>query len=98
MRGATKRAARAFRLPQFQSTLPVRGATVLGIGHHAIRLISIHAPREGSDWYFRPRSSTATLFQSTLPVRGATYYRYLTHADNPEFQSTLPVRGATLAK
>ena len=51
---------------RFQSTLPVRGATSLGIFFPKQRFISIHAPREGSDrtavlleWsmsYFNPRS------------------------------------------
>ena len=33
----------------FQSTLPVRGATLLVLLCQDLRLISIHAPREGSD-------------------------------------------------
>ena len=35
----------------FQSTLPARGATWLLTAPVYCRLISIHAPREGSDWY-----------------------------------------------
>ena len=34
---------------EFQSTLPVRGATKPGIQRIRIKVISIHAPREGSD-------------------------------------------------
>ena len=34
-------------------------------------VISIHAPREGSDWTILAGSSSRR-FQSTLPVRGAT--------------------------
>ena len=63
-------------------------------GHSPV--ISIHAPRVGSDP--SPRSAWAgeTRFQSTLPVWGAT------KATTPEakllaFQSTLPVWGATLS-
>ena len=51
---------------EFQSTLPVRGATKPGIQRIRIKGISIHAPREGSDEggqhegaehdYFNPRS------------------------------------------
>ena len=38
------------RLRKFQSTLPVRGATLnAGLGHIRDIGISIHAPREGSD-------------------------------------------------
>ena len=50
----------------FQSTLPVRGATIIARTISAISNISIHAPREGSDmcnlqtgypsWNFNPRS------------------------------------------
>ena len=34
--------------------------------------ISIHAPREGSDFRVQAHSVLCFLFQSTLPVRGAT--------------------------
>ena len=34
---------------EFQSTLPVRGATLSGWGSRPLERISIHAPREGSD-------------------------------------------------
>jgi len=50
----------------FQSTLPVRGATLDMLCEPFLRHISIHAPREGSDFtppvcafnavYFNPRS------------------------------------------
>ncbi len=33
----------------FQSTPPVRGATIISGGQQAHRRVSIHAPREGSD-------------------------------------------------
>ena len=60
-----------------------------------VDIISIHAPRTGSD----PTSSHSSLgirpFQSTLPARGAT--RYQAHHQAPQrFQSTLPARGATI--
>ena len=57
----------------FQSTLPVRGATVALVPHNPAMRISIHAPRAGSD--SRPqilKSGEVSKFQSTLPVRGAT--------------------------
>ena len=62
-------------IPQdiFQSTLPVRGATVPVVVHQdGAAGISIHAPREGSDAIGRLRAINLRLFQSTLPVRGAT--------------------------
>ena len=43
-------------IPQFQSTLPIRGATVLDAAADQIRTISIHAPHTGSD-QIRSRSS-----------------------------------------
>ena len=56
----------------FQSTLPVRGATV-EIGGDTTQLsISIHAPRAGSDQSLTIMIATMRRFQSTLPVRGAT--------------------------
>ena len=36
-------------MPRFQSTLPVRGATTERPEFEEILIISIHAPREGSD-------------------------------------------------
>ena len=49
-RGATDAGAGSKRVQRFQSTLPARGATILS-SVYAIRamLISIHAPRTGSD-------------------------------------------------
>ena len=38
----------------FQSTLPVRGATSRGLGSVEHIAISIHAPREGSDYVIDP--------------------------------------------
>ena len=57
---------------QFQSTLPVRGATVPFIGFSGGGHISIHAPREGSDCLESAAEYGNCKFQSTLPVRGAT--------------------------
>ena len=58
---------------EFQSTLPVRGATKPGIQRIRIKGISIHAPREGSDLISENMYRySKLLFQSTLPVRGAT--------------------------
>ena len=58
---------------EFQSTLPVWGATV---GFHADSLeeclISIHAPRVGSDGSPPIVPVKSVAFQSTLPVWGAT--------------------------
>ena len=59
------------RMTVFQSTLPLRGATV-GVWYSAAEFaISIHTPLAGSDHTER-NGSLLTLFQSTLPLRGAT--------------------------
>ena len=58
-------------------------------------LISIHAPRAGSDYGSGSRSCTGKTFQSTLPVRGATIALFEFLTGSGIFQSTLPVRGAT---
>ena len=90
-----QRTYQTYQRQKFQSTLPVRGATVSPRGVVPSTVISIHAPRAGSDssaLLFRSRNF---IFQSTLPVRGATLPRRNTLTDSL-FQSTLPVRGATL--
>ena len=65
------------RCNQFQSTLPVWGATpprhCLQRGHR----ISIHAPRVGSDPPPQTRFHRHQAFQSTLPVWGATFFEWL---------------------
>ena len=58
------------------------------------RLISIHAPRTGSDQTLDKFRVVAQKFQSTLPARGATIYLQLS-VSAYTFQSTLPARGAT---
>ena len=58
---------------RFQSTLPVRGATPQGLSVVVHRLISIHAPRTGSDARYSSKYCRLSEFQSTLPVRGATW-------------------------
>ena len=70
--GATKSEAASKPSQTFQSTLPVWGATrgtPCG-GQHG--MISIHAPRVGSDWKQLRALAPAMAFQSTLPVWGAT--------------------------
>ena len=81
---------------QFQSTLPLRGATRGCPCFLEVVMISIHAPLTGSDLYPRAFSISLSLFQSTLPLRGATGQRR--RSTGPaRFQSTLPLRGATPA-
>ena len=56
----------------FQSTLPLRGATIGSPPAGYEFLISIHAPLTGSDVRERIQRDKMQLFQSTLPLRGAT--------------------------
>ena len=72
-RGAT-RSCRADRRgwKGFQSTLPARGATLAKIAGVYPELISIHAPRTGSDSATPNAIINMVTFQSTLPARGAT--------------------------
>ena len=79
----------------FQSTPPVRGATRIPPKENRPHLISIHAPRAGSDPSCLHSCSASSPFQSTLPVRGATPYALVCSGVSLGFQSTLPVRGAT---
>ena len=57
---------------EFQSTLPMRGATMHKIHDKPFTRISIHAPHAGSDVVIKSRYALLDLFQSTLPMRGAT--------------------------
>ena len=51
----------------FLSTLPARGATVRWRCISANPAISIHAPREGSDWYMAGRRGTPSYFYPRSP-------------------------------
>ena len=57
---------------EFQSTLPVGGATSFFCFALPRLCISIHAPRGGSDPTLLAELTIPLLFQSTLPVGGAT--------------------------
>ena len=86
-----------FRLPcdllslrLFQSTLPVWGATVNIDNFSGVLLISIHAPRVGSD-LIRLRLMLYTIsFQSTLPVWGATFVVRARHPTICDFNPRSP--------
>ncbi len=63
-----------YSVEKFQSTLPARGATRINRVVRASDVISIHAPRTGSDAEHQCDLAYRRLFQSTLPARGATYH------------------------
>ena len=79
---------------QFQSMLPVRGATKNQVAHDSVFRISIHAPRAGSDGQRARGRGTPSYFNPCSPCG-----ERLEHGVFPQsafrFQSMLPVRGAT---
>ena len=80
---------------KFLSTLPARGATAGYKDGHASGLISIHAPREGSDPSIRSRPQLkAEDFYPRSP-RGERLVTIELNWQIAQFLSTLPARGAT---
>ena len=57
---------------EFQSTHPLRGATIGEIEKMQGAYISIHAPLAGCDCASGDRITSGNIFQSTHPLRGAT--------------------------
>ena len=86
-------AARA-RQAVFQSTRPVRGATVGRKLCVNVRLISIHAPRAGRDRGGSWVSYSSQNFNPRAPC-GARLISAVIRLHSLSFQSTRPVRGAT---
>ena len=79
---------------RFQSTLPMRGATVPKSISHIFANISIHAPHAGSD--FLPMiliNSSRISIHAPHAGSDGTYPQYWQGMAG--FQSTLPMRGAT---
>ena len=83
-----------YKDPEFQSALPLRGATQAGGVHARALRISIRAPLAGSDCTRPIRARNTFQFQSALPLRGATK-GCPAHSAHHGFQSALPLRGAT---
>ena len=84
----------AIRFSLFQSTRPMRGATILGSRYHtAMALFQSTRPMRGATRDIRTNSGSI-LFQSTRPMRGATTGHGLKITVGI-FQSTRPMRGAT---
>ena len=79
---------------EFQSTLPLRGATC-GTGQpQSYRRISIHAPLTGSDLYKLSLFRGLQHFNPRSPY-GERPLRIYSRGGTRIFQSTLPLRGAT---
>ncbi len=68
---------------------------MLATSVESLAIISIHAPRTGSDPYCHFVFGGTGGFQSTLPARGATFGENAVGGRRKIFQSTLPARGAT---
>ena len=79
---------------QFQSTLPLRGATKIFHCRFHCHFISIHAPLTGSDYQKLQRPKRPTNFNPRSPY-GERQVFPGQKVINKEFQSTLPLRGAT---
>ena len=88
-----KRDARSLGF-QFQSTHPLRGATILREQGHAHDRISIHAPLAGCDWNPPVDSAFIRHFNPRTPC-GVRLQRRLQTRSSFSFQSTHPLRGAT---
>ena len=73
MKGATLYGRRFLHSIEFQSTLPMKGATPPPPRFAALKPVSIHAPNEGSDFNPVDGGLVLFLFQSTLPMKGATW-------------------------
>ena len=79
---------------QFQSTLPVGGATASAFPRFPQSAISIHAPRGGSDFWDRFNNSLHKDFNPRSPW-GERLPDFILNVQDQIFQSTLPVGGAT---
>ena len=86
--------SRQYANREFLSTLPARGATVQPDVHHVGVVISIHAPREGSD---QGGQNTGDQISISIhaPREGSDNSRLALTSPATSFLSTLPARGAT---
>ena len=80
---------------QFQSTLPVWGATLDSLLRNCILQISIHAPRVGSDTILQLTSASSVMISIHAPRVGSDLVASAGESTTSAFQSTLPVWGAT---
>ena len=79
----------------FQSTRPVRGATVSDVDSFMSTRISIHAPRAGRDFIALAVGGGIRPISIHAPRAGRDAADPLGIIHAPSFQSTRPVRGAT---
>ena len=72
-RGATANETDNHKAIQFQSTLPARGATGRILQPRTQRMISIHAPREGSDVEKAINNLTRAIISIHAPREGSDF-------------------------
>lgn len=89
-RGATFTASGSFSAGIFQSTCPMRGATVGDQVRPQSELISIHAPLAGCDIDDLIPYANNAKFQSTHPSRGATRAIWIPHSWRKYFNPRAP--------
>ena len=75
---------------KFQSTLPLRGATIHPLVCGPNLQISIHAPLTGSDPFEFGLAGGVEKFQSTLPLRGATAPTQIPNFNRDNFNPRSP--------
>ena len=93
--GATRNTGSIMTAWTFQSTLPVWGATLSALEDKIKAMISIHAPRVGSDNCAVGRAFQPQDFNPRSPC-GERPKQNVFFANCKRFQSTLPVWGATI--
>ncbi len=79
----------------FQSTLPMKGATDYPTITLRKRLVSIHAPNEGSDQSIARQRALQNHVSIHAPNEGSDVLDLLILDIIRRFQSTLPMKGAT---
>ena len=92
MRGAKYHHHQCLHLPKFQSTLPMRGATIARGFVINASCISIHAPHAGSDRWVNQNDPRYPI--SIHAPHAGSEWPYPEHLTYRRFQSTLPMRGA----
>ena len=97
MKAATKVVPFAAVKRKFQSTPPVKAATIrqYGLTEHAA--ISIHAAREGGD-AVNNRNAAYSPISIHAAREGGDEIRFFSNFTSPVFQSTPPVKAATSTK
>ena len=92
-RGATTVPHKATKTSEFQSTLPARGATEFGFGALNSFIISIHAPRTGSDGTAHGGEPASTHFNPRSP-HGERLLEHELHNGNADISIHAPRTGS----